>query len=134
MESESLYRKLQQHLDRMPIGFPATASGVEIRILKRLFTPEEAAIALKLSAIPEPDRVIHKRLESRMSLPDLKQALERMVEKGAILSYPVAGEMRYGKLAFAIGIYERQLGRLTPEFHRDAVAYMQEAFGPAFHS
>jgi len=38
--SESLYRRLQQHLDRMPVGFPATRSGVEIRILERLFTPE----------------------------------------------------------------------------------------------
>jgi len=37
--SESLYRRLQQHLDRMPVGFPATQSGVEIRILQRLFTP-----------------------------------------------------------------------------------------------
>ena len=42
MGSDELYRKLQQHLDRMPVGFPATESGVEIRILRQLFTPEEA--------------------------------------------------------------------------------------------
>ena len=33
MTPEDLYRKLQQHLDRMPIGFPASKSGVEIKIL-----------------------------------------------------------------------------------------------------
>ena len=49
MEPGELYRKLQQHLDRMPVGFPATESGVEIRILQRLFTPDEAALAGDIS-------------------------------------------------------------------------------------
>ncbi|MHA2340110.1 MAG: hypothetical protein ACXACX_22650 [Candidatus Hodarchaeales archaeon] len=43
--NESAYRELQQHLDTFPVGFPATKSGVEIRLLKNLFTPEEARIA-----------------------------------------------------------------------------------------
>jgi len=49
-----IYRKLQRHLDTLPIGYPATESGVEIRILKFLFTPEEAEIALNMRFIPEP--------------------------------------------------------------------------------
>ena len=49
-ESEpNIYRKLQEHLDKMPIGFPATESGVEIRILKHLFTPDEAELASKMT-------------------------------------------------------------------------------------
>ena len=84
--SESLYRRLQQHLDRMPVGFPATQSGVEIRILERLFTPEEAEIALELSAIPETAATVHKRLKSRMALPELKQKLAQMGQKGNILA------------------------------------------------
>ena len=35
------YRKLQEHLDTLPIGYPATESGVELRILEFLFSPEE---------------------------------------------------------------------------------------------
>ena len=46
MEGDELYRELQRHLDRMPVAYPATESGVEIRILKQLFTPEEARLAL----------------------------------------------------------------------------------------
>jgi len=134
MRSESLYRRLQQHLDRMPIGFPATKSGVEIRILQQLFTPEEALIALELSAIPEPAAVIHKRLRSRMTLDELTRALEQMDDKGLILRLPRGREPRYAKLIFAIGVYERQVKRLTPEFERDTRQYMQEAFGAAFHS
>jgi ferredoxin len=132
--SESLYRRLQQHLDRMPVGFPATQSGVEIRILQRLFTPEEAEIALELSAIPETAATIHKRFKSRIALPELKQKLDRMGEKGNILAWPIEGEVRYAKMIFAIGMYERQFKRLTPEFERDVRQYMEEAFGQAFHN
>jgi len=133
-EAETLYRRLQQHLDRMPVGFPATQSGVEIRILERLFTPEEAAIALELSAIPEPAATIHRRFEAGIALAELQQKLSRMAEKGIILAHAVAGEPRYGKLIFAIGMYERQVRTLTAELERDSRQYMEEAFGQAFHS
>ncbi len=134
IESETLYRRLQQHLDRMPVAFPPAPSGVEIRILERLFTPEEAEIALELSAIPEPADTIHRRFGSRLALQELRPKLERMAAKGIILSFPVAGEMRFGKMIFAIGMYERQLKTLTPEFERDARQYFDEAFGRAFHT
>ena len=38
-----VYEKLAKHLDNLPAGYPSTESGVEMRILKRLFSPEEAA-------------------------------------------------------------------------------------------
>jgi Pyruvate/2-oxoacid:ferredoxin oxidoreductase delta subunit len=133
-ESETLYRRLQRHLDRMPVAFPPAPSGVEIRILERLFTPEEAVIALELSAIPEPATAIHRRFGSRITLAELRRKLEHMAAKGIILSFPVAGETRFGKMIFAIGIYERQLKTLTPEFERDSRQYFDEAFGRAFHT
>jgi electron transport complex protein RnfB len=37
-----MYVKLQKHLDNQAVGFPATRSGVEIKILKHIFSPEEA--------------------------------------------------------------------------------------------
>jgi len=43
-----------------------------------------------------------------------------MAAKGVILSFPVDGEVRCGKLIFAIGMYERHLKTLTPEFERDS--------------
>jgi hypothetical protein len=48
-DEADVYRRLQRHLDELPVGYPATASGVELRILERLFTPEEAEVALALS-------------------------------------------------------------------------------------
>ena len=134
IECETLYRRLQQHLDRMPVAFPPTQSGVEIRILKRLFTPEEAEIALELSAIPETAATIHRRFGARIALEELRRKLDHMAAKGIILSFPVAGEMRFGKMIFAVGMFERQLKTLTPEFERDTRQYFDEAFGRAFHT
>ena len=33
--NQDIYRRLAQHLDDMPAGYPATESGVELRILRR---------------------------------------------------------------------------------------------------
>ena len=40
--NDKIYIKLQKHLDNQAVGFPATKTGVEIRLLKHIFTPEEA--------------------------------------------------------------------------------------------
>lgn len=38
--SDEIYRKLAKVLDTLPNGFPSTESGVEIKLLKRIFRPE----------------------------------------------------------------------------------------------
>lgn len=134
MEVDELYRELQRHLDRMPIPYPATESGVEIRILKRLFTPEEARVALCLSAIPEPLEAIYRRRRHEMGREQLGQALDRMAEKGSIQKMPGKGGPRYGKAPLVLGMYEAQVNRLTPELERDVRAYFDEAFGQALHT
>ena len=48
MSDDAVYRALQRHLDGMPVGFPETTSGAESRILKQLFSPGEARIAVQL--------------------------------------------------------------------------------------
>ena len=49
---EDVYKRLAAHLDDLPAGFPPTESGVEIRILKKLFAEDEAELALLLSVLP----------------------------------------------------------------------------------
>jgi electron transport complex protein RnfB len=41
---DQAYRELARKLDSIPPGFPATASGVELQLLARLYTREEATI------------------------------------------------------------------------------------------
>ncbi len=129
-----IYRQLQQHLDRMPVPFPATDSGVELRILRMLFTEEDAEVALALSAAPESPRTIRRRLGRGWSLERLVTAVESMAERGLIERTRIKGTDRYSKSILAVGIYERQLTRLTPELQRDMEEYFNEAFGEAFHS
>ena len=133
MEPDTLYRKLQQHLDRMPVPFPATESGVEIRILRQLFPPEEAELTLEASAIPEPAATIHRRVEPAMPLAEVANRLEQMAAKGLILRIQAPGGPLYAKMMFAVGFYERQLKRLTPELERDCREYILGAYGQALH-
>lgn len=124
------YRELQHHLNRMPIGFPETESGVEIRILKHLFTPDEAKIATQLSMIPETLSRIYKRLKGiGISIQELEQTLDHMVEKGCILGSKQDGEKLYSNAMLAIGMFELQVERLTEDFAKDMYQYLDEAFG-----
>ncbi len=61
MTQNDVYELLATHLDNLPGGFPRTESGVEMRILKRLFTEGEAALAPHLRMRPEPVERIAKR-------------------------------------------------------------------------
>jgi len=132
MATESVYRRLQRHIDNMPVGFPATESGVELRLLQHLFTPEEAALALHLSALPEPLEKIHSRAKKDgISQEALRKGLNRLAAKGAIHKTKIDGKPHYSKLMLAIGMFEFQVNRLTKEFHRDILQYMDEGFAEA---
>jgi len=131
---EDLYRKLQHHIDRMPVPYPETVSGKEIRILKHIFTPEEAEIALQLSALPEPVRRIHKRLKyMNISKADLEVKLRAMELKGAIMGFPAepGREKKYSKALLVIGMFEFQVNRITPAMARDFDDYAHNEFHDA---
>ena len=83
IESEpDVYRRLQEHLDSFPIGYPATESGVEIRILKLLFTPEEAEIATKMHFQPQPlDKIYRRVKKSGITIEELEKTLDNMGKK-----------------------------------------------------
>jgi electron transport complex protein RnfB len=138
MSTESnVYRLLQEHLDKSPVGYPATKSGVDISLLVQLFTPEEAEIATYLSTLKlEPVKTIRRRLKKggmSMSVDELRKKLDLMVRKGVILVYrEKSKERRYRNAGVtAGGIVDFQVDRLTEDlvdtFHR----YHQEHFAEA---
>ena len=131
--SSDVYRDLQRHLDKMPVPFPETESGVEISLLKRLFDEEEASIALKLSAIAESADKIHRRFKNgEISKGRLTSKLDHLAEKGAITGAKNnKGEKVYGKLPLAIGIFEYQVDRITKGLAEDFYKYEDEGFADA---
>jgi len=47
--SEDVYEKLADALDALPAGFTRTPSKLEIKLIKLVFSPEEALVASTLS-------------------------------------------------------------------------------------
>ena len=116
-----VYENLAKHLDDLPGGFPATDSGVELRILKRLFTPQEAEVAQELSMMPEPSSAIAERLGMEES--DLAQMLESMSTKGLIFSLYKGGHNLYMAAQFVVGIWEYHVNDLDEELIKDCNEY-----------
>lgn len=136
MTDDQIYRELQLQLDRYPIGYPATESGVEIDILKYFFTPFEARIALCLTLRSLPVAPIRKRLKSKFNIElspaDLSVQLDEMFLKGIIRRSESTSSPRYGIAMLAIGMFEYHVDDLTPELVEMMHRYFDEAFGAEF--
>ena len=123
-KENDIYRRLAKHLDDLPAGFPATGSGVELRILRRLFTEDEAALAVLLSVLPEGPESVAVRAGS--SVAETARRLEAMSRKGLIYRHADKGAgFRYSANQYVIGIWEYQVKRLQPELVRDMDEYME---------
>ncbi|MFX1388767.1 MAG: DUF362 domain-containing protein [Promethearchaeota archaeon] len=132
-DNNDIYRKLQKHLDKLPIGFPATESGVELRILRHLFTPKQADLAMNLGFQPLPLKKIYRKVKNRgISIEELELELDKMDEKGLIhFGKAQEGDVEvkyYANAPLAVGFYEFQLNRLTEDFYNDVMQYFEEAF------
>jgi len=133
---EQVYRELQKHLNKQPIGFPATKSGSELRLLKRFFDLHEAALAMKLSYRPRPLREIYEDVKSTgISFENLRDTLDAMANKGVIGEVEKNGAQCFFNLPLIVGMYEGQLYGLTHELLREFDEYTNtRAFGLEFLS
>jgi len=119
-----IYKRLAKKLDGLPHGFPATKSGVELRILRKIFSPEDAEFALKLKPLPETADQIAHRLHRPVEL--LQVILDQMAANGQIGSFKMKGRQQYLLMPFVVGIYEFQLNRLDKELADLVEEYMPE--------
>ena len=135
-QNDQVYIKLQKHLNNQAVGFPATKTGVEIRILKHIFAPEEAEISSLLSYKFEPLKIIYSRVEHLVESPEeLEGILDGIQKKGGIEVKIKNGEKHYCNAPLVVGMYEYQLDRLTPEFIKDFNDYTSDKnFGIEFLS
>ena len=121
--AKKVYEKLAQYLDDLPGGFPRTESGVEMRILRRLFTPEDAKLAAHLTLIPEEPRVIARR--AKIPVEEVSRRLEEMVKNGLISGvYPKSKSPLYMAQQFIVGFWEGQVNRLSRELIQDFEEYL----------
>ncbi|HYA92174.1 MAG TPA: 4Fe-4S binding protein [Thermodesulfobacteriota bacterium] len=131
MGETDIYENLAKHLDNLPGGFPRTESGVEMRILRRLFTPEDAEFAMHLTLMPEEPRVIARR--AKIPVKDAARRLEEMEKKGLIFSRRQENKPPlYMATQFVIGFWEGQVNKLDPELVQYGEEYMDTVAKQAF--
>jgi hypothetical protein len=111
---DDVYIRLREFMNTLPAGYPSTPSGVEIRILRKLFSPEEAELTMQLKNEPEEVPAIAARLGVEQA--ELGQRLEKMAHKGLIFRVRKENKALYQAFQFMVGVYEFQLKNLDREF------------------
>ncbi len=112
MPSE-IYKKLREQLDQYSCGYPTTESGVEFKILEKLFTEEEAEMFLLMSlSLETPEEVTRRTGRDSETVAML---LSQMAEKGLLFRWRRGGEIKYGASAFVLGFFEFQLKTMDRE-------------------
>jgi predicted transcriptional regulator len=80
--ADDVYEQVAYALDLLPNGFPRTSSKVEIRVLKKIFSPEEARIAGQLSGSLESVGAIAKKIG--LSVQEAQAKLIKMAKRGLV--------------------------------------------------
>jgi ferredoxin len=124
-----IYEQLREILDAHPSTAPKGEAIDEI--LQILFTPEEAAVAVKMSFKPKKTARIAE--STGISESETGSHLEAMADKGIIFSRNKAGEKLYGLLPLIPGVFEfpfmkgggspmhESLARLWESYHHESL-------------
>jgi electron transport complex protein RnfB len=119
---EAIFQKLAEHLDQLPGGFSSSDSDADMRLLQRLFTPEEAGLAVHLTLDREKAEVIAER--AKLPPAETEEWLNEMSSKGLIFSMqPEESPALYQAVPFVIGIFEFQVNNLSKGLLRDLAYY-----------
>jgi ferredoxin len=111
--TDKVYERLAEALDRLPNGFPRTPSNVELRVLKKVFSPEEAKIAGQLTGSTESIVEIAQKLG--FSVEEAQAKLIKMAKRGLVWYEEEKGKPSFRLAPFVVGIYEAQLETMDHE-------------------
>jgi ferredoxin len=111
--TDNVYERLAEALDRLPNGFPRTPSNVELRVLKKIFSPEEAKIAGQLTGSTESIVEIAQKLG--FSVEEAQAKLIKMAKRGLVWYEEEKGKPSFRLAPFVVGIYEAQLETMDHE-------------------
>ena len=111
--SDYVYEQLAEALNNLPNGFPRTPSNVEIRILRKIFSPEEASLAGQLTGSMKPAEAIANRIG--LTAEEAEAKLTKMAKRGLLWSYKEGEKSLFRLAPFVVGIYEAQLESMDHE-------------------
>ena len=120
-----VYEELAHALDLLPGGFPRTRSGAELQILKKIFSPEEALVARKMTGSGEtPDAIA-----GRTNVPqeEIEERLKGMFSRGIVWGSKRDETWRFRLAPFIVGFYEEQWDVMDHELAHLFEQYMNES-------
>ena len=127
--TETIFRRLQERLDTYSMGFPATASGIEIKILRHLFSETDAGMFLAMSHVLETPASVAARLGQPVDV--VAAQLDAMAERGLLFRLRKETGARYGAIPFVHGLFEFQVKHLDRELALMMEPYAEEGFDKA---
>ena len=119
---KGVYERLRERMDDLGTGYPATESGVEIQILKKLFTEEEADLFVHLTPLLETPEAVAKRLGRE--LEQTAELMNRMAQKGQLLRLQKGDTVRFAPMPYVAGIFDLQVNTMD----RDLAVAMDEYY------
>ncbi len=122
--TNELYELLRDKLDMLPNGFPRVPSGKEIKILKKIFSPDEARLACHLTGTMEPITLLAERAES--TVKEARRHFLQMVKKGLVWFEKKEGAAHFRLAPFVVGIYEAQVDLMDHELAHLVEDYFAE--------
>jgi ferredoxin len=122
-----IYRQLQQYLHQLPCGFPEGPKGTDIALLKTMYTPEEAALCLRLT--PEGQTAEAIALSHGGNVDTIRPMLDAMATRGLLFRIRIQETPHYVLMPYVVGTFEFQLNRLSPEYNKAHNRYMMDAMG-----
>ncbi len=124
-----LYKKLQKQLDTYSLGFPETKSGIEIDILKTLFSERDAELFVQMSPLLETPGSVAERLGKGEE--EVAEHLENMALRGLLFRKRTDDTVKYGTIPFMHGLLEFQVKRFDRDMAEKFEQYFKEGFNRA---
>ena len=124
---EDVYLELRARLDDMATGYPETESKIEIKLLKRMFSEEEADLFLQLTPFLQNTEDVAQRLQR--DADEIAELMERMAKKGLLFRKRKGDLVRYAAMPYVVGLFEHQVKTMDEEFAKDHEEYFESVFG-----
>lgn len=137
---EDPFVRLAAALDALPNGFPRTPGGKELRILQKIFSPDEASLISHLTGVMELPADIAAR--AGLASEEVAARLKALAKRGMVWldMDREARSWRFRLAPFVVGIYEASLEIMDHELGHLVEDYMAEGGaegimkpGPALH-
>jgi Na+-translocating ferredoxin:NAD+ oxidoreductase subunit B len=122
-----IYDRLAAAMEKLPSGFPRTASGTETKLLRKVFSLEEAQLAANMSRNYE----TVAEIASRAGIPESKagEMLRKMVPRWKAKRMVVDGVDKFRLGPFVFGWYEMNMDRMDVELAELFEIYAAEGGG-----